>query len=268
MAQRSEPWVRPETPHLSYLEAHGGASGSVAEKNVLLIHGNFSGKNWWRELYQEPPEGSRLLIPDLPGFGDSQAGRHFVPSMKLYVDALHGFLDSLDVDEAVLVGHSMGGAVAMQLALSDPERFPGMMLLSPAPPGGLETPDYMYPLLKALRHDRRALRRALKRMMRSRTPEYIEELVEEAGKMHPKGFAGNARMLSGQSVNGEASGYYGPVLVVSGDRDTLVPPSSAEATARHFPVRDHVLLSGVTHSPQIEAPGKVRSLLTDFLERV
>lgn len=267
MSQCSEPWVRrPGTPSLSYVEAYGPAS--AAETPVLLIHGNFSGKSWWRELTEDPPKGSHLLIPDLPGFGDSRAGRHFAPSMKLYVDALHGFLDSLDVERAVLVGHSMGGAVAMQLALSEPERFPGLMLLSPAPPGGLETPDYMYPLLKALRHNRRALRRALKRMMRSRVPGYMEDLVDEAGKMHPKGFAGNARMLSEWSLNGELSEYRNPALVVSGDRDTLVPPSSAEDTSRRFPDGRHVLLSGITHSPQIEAPEKIKPLLANFLDRL
>lgn len=267
MAQRSEPWVRPGTPRLSYVEAHGGAFGAtVAETPVLLIHGNFSGKNWWRELSQDPPEGAHLLVPDLPGFGDSTAGLYFAPSMKLYVDALHGFLDSLDIEQAVLVGHSLGGAIAMQLALSEPERFPGMMLLSPAPPWGLETPDYMYPILKALRHDRRALRRVLRRMMRSRVPGYLEDLVEEAGKMHPKGFAGNARMLSEWTLNGELSSYRNPVLVVSGDRDTLVPPSSVESTARRFPAGEHVLLSGIAHSPQIEAPEKIKPLLTHFLD--
>lgn len=267
MAQHCESRVRSGPPLLSYVEARGGDTATT-DIPVLLVHGNFSSKSWWRELYGEPPRGSRLLAPDLPGFGDSPADRHFVPSMELYVDALRGFLDSLQIDEAVLVGHLMGGAVAMQLALSEPERFPGMMLLSPAPPSGLETPDYVYPMLKALRHDRRALRRSLKRMMRSRAPEYMEELVEEAGKMHPKGFAGNARMLSEWSLNGELSGYRNPVLVVSGDRDTLVPPSSAEATARRFPAGERVLLSGVTHSPQIEAPGKIKTLLAELLDGV
>jgi len=262
VAQHCETRTRPGTPRLSYVEARDGAAGTP----VLLVHGNFSSKLWWRDLLEEPPPGSRLLAPDLPGFGDSPAGRHFVPSMSLYVDALHGFLDSLGVDEAVLVGHSMGGAVAMQLALSDPERFPAMMLLSPAPPGGLQTPDYLYPLLKGLRHDRRALRRALKRMMRSRVPEYVEDLVRDAEKMHPRGFAGNARLLSEWNVDGELSGYHSPVLVVSGDRDTLVPPSSAESTARRFPAGEHVLLPGITHSPQIEASEKVGQLLTSFLE--
>lgn len=235
---------------------------------MLLVHGNFSGKSWWRELYQDPPVGARLLAPDLAGFGDSVAGRDFTPSMELYVEALSSFLDSLNVEETVLVGHSLGGAIAVQLALSEPERFPGMMLLSPAPTGGLETPSYMYPLLKGLRHDRRALRRALKRMMRSQVPGYLEDLVEEAGKMHPKGFAGNARMLSEWSLNGEPSDYRNPVLVVSGDRDTLVPPSSAAATSHLFPAGEHVLLPGITHSPQIEAPEKVKPIFKQFLDRL
>lgn len=259
MALQSE---APGKPRLSYAEARGSATGQTP---VLAIHGNFSSKGWWRELLHDPPPDSRLLVPDLPGFGHSAAGRDFVPSMRLYADALRSFLDDLGVDEAVLLGHSMGGAVAMQLALSEPERFPAMMLLSPAPPQGIDTPDYVYPILKGLRHNRRALRRALKRMMRSRVPGYLEDLVEDARMMHPKGFAGNARLLSQWSLDGNPARYQSPVLVVSGDRDTLVPPSSAESTARAFPGGEHVLLPGVTHSPQIEAPEKVKPLLERFI---
>lgn len=258
---------RPSKPGLSYAEAYGSNVSHSARTPLLAVHGNFSGKSWWRELLDDPPPDSRLLVPDLPGFGASVAGRDFVPSMHIYTDALRGFLDELGIEEAAIVGHSMGGAVAMQLALEEPERFPSMMLVSPAPIRGLETPEYMYPLLKGLRHNRRALRRALKRMMRSRVPGYLEDLVEEARTMHPKGFAGNARLLSEWSLQGDPSQYRGPVLVVSGDRDTLVPPSSAEDTAHAFPKGEHVLLRGVAHSPQIEAPEKVSPLLQSFLKR-
>ncbi len=71
---------------LSYLEA---GSGHVA---VLLVHGNFAGKLWWRELMKEPLLQTRLLAPDLPGFGESLGGWSFAPTIPSYARALTRFL--------------------------------------------------------------------------------------------------------------------------------------------------------------------------------
>jgi pimeloyl-ACP methyl ester carboxylesterase len=233
-----------------------------------LIHGNFAGKSWWRELLAEPPPNTRLIAPDMPGFGDSPGGEKFKPYITRYARSLARFLDSLEVERCVLVGHSFGGAVATELALSDPERFPAMFLLSPAPLDGLPASRYLEPLLESYRHDRRGLRRAIKRVMRTRVPPYLEDLVDEARKMHPANFTGNARLLSEWNLNGRSRLYTNPVLVASGDRDTLVPPYSARTTARAFPVGAYALLRTVGHSPQIEAPEKVQELLTILLQRL
>ena len=165
----------------------------------------------------------------------------------------------------MLVGHSFGTAIALELALTAPESFPAMLLLSPTPLDGLHTPRYLEPILKGYRTDRRGLRQALKRTMRTRTPPYLDDLVDEARMMHPASFSGNARLLSDWRMDGQLRGYTNPVLVASGERDTLVPPSSGEATARAFPYGAYACIPSVGHSPQIEAPEKVRYLLGTLL---
>lgn len=246
---------------MSYLEAGSG-------RPVLLIHGNFAGKSWWRELLEDPPPDTRLIAPDLPGFGESLGGERFSPSISGYARSLDRFLNSLGIGHPVLVGHSFGGAVATELALLTPECFPAMFLLSPAPLDGLYSPRYLEPLLNSYRYDRRGLRRALKRVMRTRVPVYLDELVDEAQKMHPRNFSGNARLLSEWRLNGRTRLYEAPVLVASGNRDTLVPPSSGRATARAFPFGAYASLRGIGHSPQIEAPEAVRDLLEILLQRL
>lgn len=250
----------PDVGALAYREAGTG------ERAVLLVHGNFAGKSWWRELLAGPPAGAHFLAPDLPGFGESQAGPDFTPSISRYADSLAEFLDAAGIEHPILVGHSFGGAVAVQLALSDPDRFPAMLLLGPAPLTGLRTPRYVYPLLESYRHDHRGLRRALRRTMRTRVPPYLDDLVREARMMHPANFTGNARVLSEWKVDGKARYYASPVLVASGERDNLVSPSSARATARAFPAGRYVSLGRVGHSPQIEAPRLVRGLLSRLIE--
>lgn len=86
--------------------------------------------------------------------------------------------------------------------------------------------------------------------------------------MHSSNFSGNARLISDWSVDGRLLRYTNPVLVASGDRDTLVTPSSAEATARAFPIGAYAPIRNVGHSPQIEAPEKVRWLLSILLGRL
>ena len=251
-----------ENGPLSYLEAGDGAAP------ILLIHGNFAGKLWWSEMLAEPLAGMRLIAPDLPGFGGSHRNGAFRPSIPSYARSLGQFLDEIGVDRALLLGHSFGAAVATELALSDPERFPALFLLAPAPHTGLYTPEYLYPFLEGYRHDRRGLRAALRQTLGSYIPPYFEDLVDEAGLMHPANFSGNARLLSGWNVGARLHRYANPVLVASGEYDNLVPTRSAEASARAFPMGAYANLGSVGHSPQIEAPNMVRDLLSQLLRAV
>ncbi len=247
---------------LSYLEAGDGPAPA------LLIHGNFAGKLWWSEILAEPLPGVRLIAPDLPGFGKSYANGAFRPSIPFYARSLGDFLDELGVERALLLGHSFGGAVATELALSEPDRFPALFLLAPAPHTGLYTPEYIYPFLESYRHDRRGLRAALRQTIGGRIPPYFEDLVDEAGRMHPANFSGNVRLLSSWNAGARLHRYGNPVLIASGERDNLVSTRSAEATARAFPMGAYANLGPVGHSPQIEAPTLVRDLLSQLLRAV
>ena len=247
---------------LSYFEVGDGPAP------VVLVHGNFAGKLWWRELLADPLPGTRLIAPDLPGFGESHANGTFRPSIPFYARSLADFLDNLGVGRAVLLGHSFGGAVATELALSDPDRFPALFLLAPAPHTGLYTPDYLYPLLESYRHDRRGLRAALRQTLGTRVPPYFEALVDEASRMHPANFSGNVRLLAAWNVGARLRRYGNPVLVASGERDNLVSPRSAEAAARAFPMGAYANLGPVGHSPQIDAPDLVQGLLSQLLRAV
>ena len=247
---------------LSYFEAGDGPAP------VLLIHGNFAGKLWWSEILAEPLSGMRFVAPDLPGFGESRADGIFRPSIPFYAQSLGRFLDDLGVGRAILLGHSFGGTVATELALSDPDRFPALFLLAPPPHTGLHTPRYLYPFLENYRYDRRSLRAALRQLLGTRIPPYFEDLVDEAGSMHPANFSGNVRLLSGWNVGSRLHRYENPVLVASGEYDNLVTTRSAEATARAFPMGAYANLGSVGHSPQIEAPHMVRDLLSQLLRAV
>ncbi|WP_018111599.1 alpha/beta fold hydrolase [Thermus igniterrae] len=239
---------------LSHLEAGSGTP-------VVLIHGNFACKEWWREVLESPPEGVRLLAPDLPGFGESPAPQGFTPSIPAYAQALRDFLKALGAEEALLVGHSLGGAVAMEAAT---ERTPGLLLLNPAPPTGFPTPEAYYPILESYRENREALAQALAAMAPTRRPPWFPELVAKAQGMHPGHFQGNARALAAW----RARPFPGPVLVVYGTLDPLISRAMAEATAAFFPRGRFLAVEGVGHSLNLENPGLFREILEGFLKEV
>lgn len=240
---------------LRYLESGSGTP-------VVLIHGNFACKEWWREVLQDPPEGARLLAPDLPGFGESPAPEDFVPSIPTYAQALRDFLREKGIDDAILVGHSLGGAVAMEAA--GPTTL-GLVLLNSAPPSGLQTPEAYYPILESYRHNLEGLAQALAAMAPTRRPPWFLELVERAQRMHPAHFQGNARALAAWRLE---QPYRGPVLVVYGALDPLVTRAMAEATAAFFPRGRLLVLEGVGHSANLENPGMLKGVLETFLKEV
>ena len=97
---------------------------------LLLIHGfPFDGRIWETQVDGLSPQ-ARLLVPDLPGFGESQASAT-PPSMRSYAEDCVALLDALDLLEPVVVGGlSMGGYAALAFAREFPERVAGLVLAS------------------------------------------------------------------------------------------------------------------------------------------
>jgi pimeloyl-ACP methyl ester carboxylesterase len=242
--------------------------GSGAGLPVVLIHGNFASSRWWGELLAEPMAGVRLIAVDLPGFFGSPAPADHRPSIYTFADAVIELSDALELDAPVIVGHSLGGAVAMEVALKRPARVRALALIDSCPPDGLKTPEAYYPILESYRTSRPALAQALRAIMPARQPRYFDELVDDAAAMHPAAFSGNARALENWNAAGRTRAYPGPVLVISGVLDPLITAEMAARTAAAFALAREVRLEGVGHSPQIEAPARFRAELARFLEEV
>ena len=82
------------------------------------------------------PPTIQLLAPDLPGFGHEPAPRHFDYSLRAYADWVAAYLARQQVEDFTLLGHSMGGKIALLLAAARPPGLRRLVLLSPSPPPG------------------------------------------------------------------------------------------------------------------------------------
>lgn len=107
---------------LSYLEQGKG------QQELLLIHGNFSSSLHFSTLLEKLPKDIHVLACDLRGFGDSTYHKR-IERMADFADDVALFMDALSVDRAAVLGWSLGGGVAMELAANHPDRVEKLILV-------------------------------------------------------------------------------------------------------------------------------------------
>jgi pimeloyl-ACP methyl ester carboxylesterase len=106
--------------------------GSPAAPAMVLLHGAAANGGTWRDLAPRFADGRHVIAPDQRGHGRSPRAEAY--SFDLFADDLHGLLDAHDIEQAVLVGHSMGGVAAYRYAERHPERVAAMVLEEAPPP--------------------------------------------------------------------------------------------------------------------------------------
>jgi pyruvate dehydrogenase E2 component (dihydrolipoamide acetyltransferase) len=231
---------------------------------VVLLHGFGGDLNNW--LFNAPAlSGDRAVYAlDLPGHGGS------VKEARDLVGALREFLDSQGLAAAHLVGHSMGGLVAGELAAASPDRVLSLTLIAPAGLGAEIDREYIDGFVGAT--GRKDLKPVLARLFAD--PSLVNRsMVDDVLKYKRlDGVQGALEALRDQLfADGrqartlDLDAYHGPLLVIWGAEDAIIPSAHAEAAPSRADV--HVL-DGVGHSPHMEAAGEVNRLLERFLAGV
>lgn len=110
---------------IHYVEAGRG-------EPLLLVHGFLAWSFTWRKNLPALSERFHTYAVDLRGFGLSQRGAHLRFGLDDQADLLAAFLDQMQIDRAAMIGHSMGGEVALRFALRHPDRLKGMVLVAPS----------------------------------------------------------------------------------------------------------------------------------------
>jgi pimeloyl-ACP methyl ester carboxylesterase len=117
-------------------------AGPTGGRPVLALHGWPEHHYVWRDLLADPPEGMRIIAPDLPGYGWSGPAPHRWEKEEVCSDVL-ALMDALALPEVLLVGHDWGGYVGHLLVLRAPERFSAYLALNIAHPW--QTPRTVLP---------------------------------------------------------------------------------------------------------------------------
>lgn len=105
---------------------------------VIFVHGNASSATYFEEIMLALPDGYRGIAPDLRGYGDADVSKKIDATHGVmdFVDDLAALMDSLNIDKAHFIGHSMGGAILFDAMIAFPERMLSVTLVAPGSPYG------------------------------------------------------------------------------------------------------------------------------------
>lgn len=239
---------------------------------ILFLHGSYATSRWWEPFFDILPPAIYAVAPDMRGCGASER-----PDRDYTIEAMAAdiaaFVDALGWDEFDLVGHSSGGAVAIELALAHSAEIRTLTLVDSAPIEGVFTPLEAFTLLDRMRTEPNLLEQALASLMPTIDREndaamaaFFDTLVKDAQAMAHPVFTEIAAALSNWNRFADAHRLTLPTLLVWGDQDIVVDRDATTRSLIAIPGAGNLeVLRGVGHSPMIEAPVILAERMIEFI---
>ena len=241
----------------------GGEEGEP----LILIHGFGGDLNNW--LFNHGVMAAKHVVYalDLPGHGGStkDVGEG---TLDVFADLLQGFMEAMEIPKAHLVGHSMGGSIAMTFALAHPDRAVSLTLIGSAGLGPQINGGYIEGFISAQR--RKDMKPQLEKLFSD--PSLVtRQLVEDVLKFKRiDGVQAALRAIADQFCPGSSQAVVlrdrlaelsVPVLVIWGEKDEIIPPSHAQGLTGNVSVQ---IIPSAGHMVQMEAAGEVNRLIQEL----
>lgn len=260
------------------------AAGQETFPPLVLLHGLMAEAETFQHLMAELPAERRVLALDMPGAGYSERSLTADVGFRGMAASIREALSCLRVERPVLLGHSHGAAVAMQLAVSQPASLSALILLCPVHPFSVQEERLVNFYLS---RPGLALAQLIPRLPRwlfllafksmpgirghfdtseiepyrhtLRAPGTVEHLVRVLRRWS------DDKSQLGREL--QASPLVLPVLMILGERDIVVPARDAETLRPYLPGAESVLLPGVGHLPSEEVPEVCGRVICEWLSR-
>lgn len=235
---------------------------------ILMLHGNLSSCRWWERLVPLLGPGWRAICPDFRGYGKSESAPQGYNAEAMAEDVL-SLVERLGHDEYLVAGHSMGGAVALLMALKSPLQVRGLALFDPVPASGVKLPEGTLAMMQQMRSDRAILRDSLASIASAAArDEYFESLVDDAARSGQHAWRDVPMSFAQFDITVRLDEIVCPVLCVMGEDDVVIAADGVAAMCRRLKHCEQIVLEGVGHCPQIEAPEECAAALKQFLSRI
>jgi pimeloyl-ACP methyl ester carboxylesterase len=240
------------------------------QSSVLLLHGlGANSSSWSLQIPDLAAAGFRVIVPDTPGFGQSPYLKKFA-SASDWASALAEFLRSLEIERTDVVGISMGGVQTLQLALDYPQFVNKLVLVNTySHLNAIDLRVLPYYLVRTLLiyalSPRSQARMVAKRLFPDPSQhELRDELISQIGQADPGGYRASVRILSRFNVTDRLHEINAPTLVITGDKDTTVPPEVQSLLVKKIPCSTQVRLSA-GHAASVEIPDQFNQVLLKYL---
>jgi pimeloyl-ACP methyl ester carboxylesterase len=216
---------------------------------VVLVHGLSGSSRWWRRNIGALTPYRCVYVVDLIGFGASRARHKFM--LAEAAGYLLQWMELLGLEQASLIGHSMGGLIAAEMAADAPERVDRLVLVDPA-----ALPFDM---------DYRAHALSLIRELRYLSPSFLPVLLADAVRAGPLTLWRAATGLLLADLRPKLAQIRAPTLAIWGEHDALVPLETAGQLARYLRYEELVVIKDAGHVPMWDCPRAFNRALVEFL---
>lgn len=254
---------------------------------IVFVHGLSSYMGFWEYQLPHFTEKHRVLALDLPGYGAS--GRPDAPfTPPWYAELVSAWMDVVDAPNAVVVGHSMGGQIAMTLAIAHPDKVRALVLSAPAgfeafTPGAAAWTKSYWTEDRALQASEQEIRATMTQAVFNHDDAGVERLIKERVQLgRSDAFKGTAvavsRSVAGMfdyPVRDQLGEIHVPTLIVFGTDDRMIPnpvfnggrtKTIAEWGHDHIAKSELTLIDGAGHTVHHDAPEAWNQAVDDFLD--
>jgi 4,5:9,10-diseco-3-hydroxy-5,9,17-trioxoandrosta-1(10),2-diene-4-oate hydrolase len=244
---------------------------------LVMLHGTGPGASGWSNFRRTVPAFAgdyRVVVPDLPRFGRSSKVPITGPRLTLLSGIIDRFLDAIGVETAHFIGNSMGGQVAMKLAIDHPDRVGrvvvigspplGASSMAPSPAEGIRMIEGYYKGSGPSLDKMRAIVQALVFDQRFATEEVIRARYEAS--IDPEVIQANAGPLwERESLEGQLQQVAAPMLLIWGQDDRFAQLDIALRMVRELPNARLLVFSRCGHWAQLEHEAEFNSVVRNFL---
>ncbi|MEO8611603.1 MAG: alpha/beta hydrolase [Chloroflexota bacterium] len=269
------------TPSYINAELHYSCVGTGSD--ILLVHGWMSSGRMWSGLTHALVDQARCWSVDLCGFGDSPLpdADGFVPDLEHHAAMLIDFCDVHGIRPQAVIGHSMGGMLALKLAVMRPDLMDQLILMSPVVSGrfgkfielnriiasdfGQAAMAHSKPIWSLIQSDIMDVFTPTLMMPWFTHPEAATRIRQDFKRTSWQAAAYAIGGIARENMEPYLDQITQPTLVIVGSRDATVPPREGRMAAQRLPNGQLLELSAIYHQPLDESPDKVIPAVRHFL---
>jgi len=245
-----------------YFSRHDGGVPESGHPVLVLIHGaGGSSLHWPPQLRRLP--GEIIYGLDLPGHGRSKG--HPEKSIEGYAQRVIEWLDILELENFILVGHSMGGAISLMIGLEVPQRIGGLVLV------GTGAKLRVHPQLLAFTENATSHQQLIEQMTKwafsDRADERLVRLAQKRmDEVAAEVFHADFLACDQFDVMGRLSEITTPILIICGSEDKMTPVKYSQYLADHIHQARLYVVEGAGHMVMLEKPEEVVGQIQAFMK--